>query len=159
MIRQTTPFSFRLAFPNHYHISPIFHVSLLRPAAGPSEEGEEVSGDQGPQPIMVDGEKVYQVRDLIDSRRRGRILQYLVNWEGYGPEERSLVNADNILDANLVEEFHRTNTDRPAPRLRGRTRHRLPPRARSRSQGRGSVTETNSVIPPSDHQRALSPEY
>lgn len=33
--RQISPVSFRLTLPNHYRISPTFHVSLLKPAVGP----------------------------------------------------------------------------------------------------------------------------
>lgn len=151
--RQITPVSFRLALPNHFRISPIFHVSLLKPADGPREEGEEVSGDQGPPPILVEAEEVYQVRELLDSRHQGRVLQY-------GPEERTWVNADDILDPNLVEEFHTTHPERPAPRPHGRPRRHLPPRARRRSRGGGgSVTETNYVIPSSDRWREPSPKY
>ncbi len=39
--RQITPVSFELALPNHFHVSPTFHVSLLKPADGPEEGSEE----------------------------------------------------------------------------------------------------------------------
>ncbi len=108
IIRQITPVSFRLALPAHYRISPTFHVSLLKPAGGPrGEEVLEEAGDQRVSPIVVDGQEAYQVREILYSRRRGRLLQYLVDWEGYGPEEQSWVNADDILDPSLTTVFHR----------------------------------------------------
>ncbi|KAI2645676.1 Transposon Tf2-6 polyprotein [Labeo rohita] len=158
IIRQITPVSFRLDLPANYRISPTFHMSLLKPAGGPEEALEEEAGPQT-VPILIDGEEAYQVHELLDSRRRGGRLQYLVDWEGFGPEERSWVNSDDILDLSLTDEFHRRFPEKPAPRPRGRPRRHAPPRVRSRSQGGGSVTEEASVPPPPHHQREPSPEY
>ncbi len=71
ILREITPVSFRLALPSNYRISPTFHVSLLKPAGGSrGAEDQEEADDHGAPPIIIDGEEVYRVQEILDSRRR-----------------------------------------------------------------------------------------
>ncbi|KAL2085065.1 hypothetical protein ACEWY4_020583 [Coilia grayii] len=116
--RVISPTAVRLRLPSTMRVHPTFHVSrvkpvrrtLLAPAAPPP-----------PAPHLLDGDPVYTVRRLLRSRRRGRGIQYLVDWEGYGPEERSWIPAGRILDPALIADFHSQHPDQPALR-RGRPR-------------------------------------
>ncbi|KAL0202442.1 hypothetical protein M9458_000460, partial [Cirrhinus mrigala] len=130
------------------------------PAGDPEGERDqdEVAANHAP-PLIINGEVAYQVHEILDSRRRGRVIQYLIDWEGYGPEERSWVNSQDILDPALIEDFHRDHPERPAPRPRGRPLRRNGPRFGSRSQGGGSVTSRTSVALSDRHQREPSPEF
>ncbi len=118
ILERINPVTYKLQLPPHYKIHPTFHVSLLKPFS-PSVSPEPDQTEEHPLPLIQDEGAVYRVRDILESRRRGGKLEYLVDWEGYGPEECSWVPRDDILDPTLLEEFHSAHPDRPAPRGRG----------------------------------------
>lgn len=156
---QINPVTYRLNLPPRYRISPTFHVSLLKrhtdPVVPSFTEPEPLPPPNQPEVL---GDNVYQVQEILDSRRRNGQLQYLVDWEGFGPEERSWIPRNDILDPALLEEFHRQHPGRPAPRGRGRPRRRswVPRVTRG---GRGSVTPSARSLSPSHHDLSPSSQF
>lgn len=92
-------------------IHPTFHVSCIKPVRTSTLAPPT---NPPPPPRLVDGEEVYTVKKLLKSRRRGRGIWYLVDWEGYGPEERSWVPSRDIYDPTLIREFHHLHPDQPS---------------------------------------------
>uniref|UniRef100_A0A8B9HYG6 Integrase catalytic domain-containing protein n=1 Tax=Astyanax mexicanus TaxID=7994 RepID=A0A8B9HYG6_ASTMX len=103
IIKKINEVTFRLDLPSHYHVCPSFHVSLLKPVIpGPLDETSH--GSLLSPPMDMEGGPVYAVERLLDSRRRRGALEYLVDWKGYGPEERSWVPAADVLDPLMAED-------------------------------------------------------
>ncbi|KAK3516490.1 hypothetical protein QTP70_019872 [Hemibagrus guttatus] len=150
IVRQVNPVAYCLGLPAAYRIFPTFHVSLLKPVHPAAREARAC--EKPPPPLDIEGSPAYQVHALMNSRQVRSRLQYLVDWEGYGPEERSWVDAADILDLSLVEDFHRDHPNKSAPRPRGRPRHRTPGGV---PRGGGSVTTRSGV----DREREPSPEF
>ncbi|KAL0158816.1 hypothetical protein M9458_046892, partial [Cirrhinus mrigala] len=78
---QINKVTYELALPDTYRITPTFHVSLLKPFVNPLLP-PSTEHAVPPPPEVDTNETIYQARDILDSRRRGGRLQYLVDWEG-----------------------------------------------------------------------------
>lgn len=106
------PVAVRLRLPRSLRAHPTFHVSQVKPA---KESPMVPAAAPPPQPEVIDGGPVYKVKQLLAVRTRGRGRQYLVDWEGYGPEARQWIPSRFIVDPNLIKDFHRDHPEQPGP--------------------------------------------
>ena len=107
MTHVISPTAVRLRLPSTMRrLHPMFHVSRIKPAVTYVLCSALATP---PPPHVIDGGETFTVNRLMDCRRWGRGLQYLVNWEGYGLELRAWTPARFILDKDLIREYPRTN--------------------------------------------------
>jgi hypothetical protein len=92
-------------------LHPVFHViKLLPPLQDP------ISGQQPatvPEPELIDGEEHYKVEEILDSQLSWNKLQYLVAWKGYGYEENTWANVEDVNAKELIQEFYCANPGAP----------------------------------------------
>ncbi|XP_078797973.1 uncharacterized protein LOC144989424 [Oryzias latipes] len=97
----------RLRLPAALQIQPTFHVSQIKPV---SESPLCPPATSPPPARTIDGAPAFTVSKILDGRGRG--AQFLVDWEGYGPEERSWISRSLILDHTLIDDFYAAHPDR-----------------------------------------------
>ncbi|KAI3376926.1 hypothetical protein L3Q82_000016 [Scortum barcoo] len=104
------PVSVQLRLPRSLRVHPTFHVSKLKPVR---ESPLDPPTKPLPPPKLVNGGPVYKVKKLLAVCKRGRGRQFLVDWEGYGPEEHSWIPASFIVDNTLIDDFYQSHPEEP----------------------------------------------
>ena len=69
-----------------------------------------------PPPVQLEGTDKWEINQILDSKRVGRGVRYLIDWKGYGPEERTwepLSSLNNSVESVL--EYHKTNPTNISP--------------------------------------------
>ena len=115
--------AFKLDLPPRMKIHPVFHASLLEP-----HRANTIPGRTQPPPpaVTVEDALEYEVKEVLDSRVRNNKLEYLVDWVGYAPHERSWEPATYLDHApEEIARYHERYPDRPsAQNLLTRSRRR-----------------------------------
>ena len=99
------PSSVRLDLPPSLKIHPVFHVSQVKPVEVSSLSPPAKTPP--PPRVLSSGDMVWDVNEIVSVRRRGRGVQYLVDWVGYGLEDRSWVPSSYLADPALLADFYR----------------------------------------------------
>ena len=106
----------KLKLPDHEGQNkkhPVFNKKLLKPYKNPIYKEQKDTANP-PGPVEPDNGEEYEVEKILDSRKKGRGIQYLVKWKGYSDAENSWqprINVENAID--LVKEFYDANPDKP----------------------------------------------
>jgi transposase InsO family protein len=107
-----SPVNYKLDLQGQLDIHPVFHVSLLKPYKRnpPEFEGREIAR---PPPVIVEGEKEYEVEKILDKRVHRRRTEYLVKWRGYDQFESTWLPAKELTHAKeALQEFENTSPGR-----------------------------------------------
>lgn len=98
--------AYKLELPHTWRQHPVFHESLLTPFIESSFPNQDIP--RPPPEIDEEGHPEYEVETILESRKRGRGMQYLVKWKGYPYSENtwepaaSLKNAQDALSTFLL---------------------------------------------------------
>ena len=101
----------RLDLPAAWRIHPVFHVSLLK------HYHSDGRSRPAPPPLYYDesGQAVWEVSHLLAERTNPttKETEFLVRWQGYGPDQDSWSRASDILDKSLIADVRaRTHFNR-----------------------------------------------
>jgi len=93
-----------LELPRTVKIHPVVNVSRIR------RYKEQVRGQkkQPALPVIIEGEEEYEVKKIMNKRRRYSKWEYLVRWKGYMAEKDLWEKETNLKNAKeVVEEYEK----------------------------------------------------
>ena len=96
--------AYSLELPASMRMHPVSHVSLLQRYCGDGRV------QPPPPPFYVGGQLAYTVSRILDHRpvqrgRRKNMKEFLVRWEGYGPEHDTWEPEVCLLDESLIQSY------------------------------------------------------
>lgn len=84
VLKQIKPVTYKLLLPRHLRTHPTFHVSLRKHfVPGPLDQ------NQLPEHRIINNQLVYTINKILKSRKKGKDIEYHIDWERYGSEKHS----------------------------------------------------------------------
>lgn len=111
ILKKLSDVTYQLDLPLTMKIHPVFHVSLLHLA---QKDPDTRRTQPPPPPVIVNEEEEFHVNQILDSRIRRNKLEYLVDWTGYGPNDRTWEPMENLQDVSCVTLFHQQYPNKPS---------------------------------------------
>jgi len=93
------PVNYKLELPKSMKIHPVFHVSRLEPAPQDAELAKYVA--------IETSDEEYEVEKILDKRKFGRQIKYLIKWKGYGEEHNTWEPLKNLKHCQMMLEGYR----------------------------------------------------
>ena len=98
------PAGYRLKLPQAWHINWVFNEVLLTPFVPPSFPSQDQPPP--PPPTIDDDHLEYEVEVILNVKKVGRGVKYLVKWAGYPVEENTWEPCQNLMNvATLLWDF------------------------------------------------------
>jgi hypothetical protein len=150
-----------LDMPGHSTIFPVFHTSELKPFKENDETLFPNRALHPPNPVTIEGSQEYFIEKIVDERRQRKGTQYLVRWQGEGPEGDIWLAASELDECEALDNWIRRKAENAArpenetPRLT----ITIPPRRQrqlSSIPGRGVTTSHNIIDNTTDRHTTTS---
>jgi len=110
--------AYRLELPETLsRLHPVFNISLLEPYTPPSSFPERLQQTSSVPDVVLEGENVLKLKEILDVRKVGRRFDYLVEFLDKSLSERSWIPLSDIPSNydEIIERFHRRHASRPKP--------------------------------------------
>ena len=94
ILERVSEVDFKLDLPARYRAyHPVFHASKLTVYTTPLIPGQE---SKPSLPVIIDDKEEWEVKRILQHRKRGKKTQYLVCWKGFGQEEDTWETENNL---------------------------------------------------------------
>lgn len=105
--------------PIGLHIHPVFHTSNLMPYIDPRKHFPQRITDEHPG-VLLDGngDPVYEIDTILDTRIYRKKRQWLIQWKGYGAADNLWTPDEDVVGRESIFEYYQKSGKNPPPDVR-----------------------------------------